>query len=93
MSNISFNSDEFSIRHNSITVEDEASMLKQIGVESLDELIKLTIPDSIRLEQDLNLEKPKTENEFLSHFKNLVLKNKKFKSYIGTGYYLSLIHI
>ena len=87
MSNISFNSDEFSIRHNSITVEDEASMLKQIGVESLDELIKLTIPDSIRLEQDLNLEKPKTENEFLSHFKNLVLKNKKFKSYIGTGYY------
>ena len=87
MSNISFNSDEFSIRHNSITVEDEASMLKQIGVESLDELIKLTIPDSIRLEQGLNLEKPKTENEFLSHFKNLVLKNKKFKSYIGTGYY------
>ena len=87
MSNISFNSDEFSIRHNSITVKDEASMLKQIGVESLDELIKLTIPDSIRLEQDLNLEKPKTENEFLSHFKNLVLKNKKFKSYIGTGYY------
>ena len=87
MSNISFNSDEFSIRHNSITVEDEASMLKQIGVESLDELIKLTIPDSIRLEQDLNLEKPKTENEFLSHFKNLVLKNKKFKSYIVTGYY------
>ena len=87
MSNISFNSDEFSIRHNSITVKDEASMLKQIGVESLDELINLTIPDSIRLEQDLNLEKPKTENEFLSHFKNLVLKNKKFKSYIGTGYY------
>ena len=87
MSNISFNSDEFSISHNSITVEDEASMLKQIGVESLEELIKLTIPDSIRLEQDLNLEKPKTENEFLSHFKNLVLKNKKFKSYIGTGYY------
>ncbi len=87
MSNISFNSDEFSIRHNSITVEDEASMLKQIGVESLDELIKLTIPDSIRLDQDLNLEKPKNENEFLSHFKNLVLKNKKFKSYLGTGYY------
>ena len=54
MSNISFNSDEFSIRHNSITVEDGASMLKQIGVESLDKLIKLTIPDSIRLEQDLN---------------------------------------
>ena len=46
MSNISFNSDSFSIRHNSITAEDEAAMLKQIGVKSLEELIKLTIPDS-----------------------------------------------
>ena len=59
-------------------------MLKQIGVKSVDELIKLTIPDSIRLENDLSLEKPKTENEFLSHFKTLALKNRKFKTYIGT---------
>ena len=87
MSNISFNSDEFSSRHNSISIEDEVSMLKQIGVDSLDKLIELTIPDSIRLEKDLILENPKNENEFLSHFKNLSLKNKKFKSYIGTGYY------
>ena len=87
MSNINFNSDEFSSRHNSIPTLDEITMLKQIGVESLDELIRLTIPDSIRLDNDLSLEKPKTENEFLSHFKTLALKNKKFKSYIGTGYY------
>ena len=87
MSNINYNSDEFSSRHNSISTDDEISMLKQIGVKSLDELIKLTIPDSIRLDNDLSLEKPKTENEFLSHFKTLALKNKKYKSYIGTGYY------
>ena len=62
-------------------------MLKQIGVKSIDELIKLTIPDSIRLDNDLSLEKPKTENEFLSHFKTLASKNRKFKTYIGTGYY------
>ena len=74
MSNISFNSDEFSSRHNSISIEDEVSMLKQIGVDSLDKLIELTIPDSIRLEKDLILENPKNENEFLSHFKNLSLK-------------------
>ena len=71
MSNITFNSDEFSSRHNSVSPQDEELMLKQIGVKSVDELIKLTIPDSIRLENDLSLEKPKTENEFLSHFKTL----------------------
>ncbi len=87
MSNITFNSDEFSSRHNSISKQEENLMLKQIGVKSVDELINLTIPDSIRLENELNLEKPKTENEFLSHFKTLTLKNKKYKSYIGTGYY------
>ncbi|MFL2999108.1 MAG: aminomethyl-transferring glycine dehydrogenase [Cytophagales bacterium] len=87
MSNITFNSDEFSSRHNSISPRDENLMLKQIGVKSVDELIKLTIPDTIRLENDLILEKPKTENEFLSHFKTLALKNRKFKTYIGTGYY------
>ena len=87
MTNITFNSDEFSSRHNSISSRDENLMLKQIDVKSVDELIKLTIPDSIRLENDLSLEKPKTENEFLSHFKTLALKNRKFKTYIGTGYY------
>lgn len=87
MSNISFNSDQFSIRHNSVSKEDEKIMLEQIGVESLDKLISLTIPDSIRLKNDLNLNNPRTENEFLSHFKTLSQKNKKYKSYIGMGYY------
>ena len=87
MSNISFNSDQFSIRHNSVSKEDEKIMLEQIGVESLDKLISLTIPDSIRLKNDLNLDNPRTENEFLSHFKTLSQKNKKYKSYIGMGYY------
>jgi glycine cleavage system pyridoxal-binding protein P len=47
MSNINFNSDEFSSRHNSIPTLDEITMLKQIGVESLDELIKLTSKHSL----------------------------------------------
>ena len=87
MSNISFNSDQFSTRHNSVSKKDEKIMLEKIGVESLDKLISLTIPDSIRLKNDLNLDNPRTENEFLSHFKTLSQKNKKYKSYIGMGYY------
>ena len=87
MSNISFNSDQFSTRHNSVSKKEEKIMLEKIGVESLDKLISLTIPDSIRLKNDLNLDNPRTENEFLSHFKTLSQKNKKYKSYIGMGYY------
>ena len=41
MSNITFNSDEFSSRHNSVSPQDEKLMLKQIGVKSVDELIKI----------------------------------------------------
>ena len=44
MANISYNSDEFSPRHNSISSEDQRAMLDKIGVESLDKLIDLTIP-------------------------------------------------
>ena len=87
MSNISFNSDQFSTRHNSVSKKDEKIMLEKIGVESLDKLISLTIPDSIRLKNDLTLDNPRTENEFLSHFKNFITENKKYKSYIGMGYY------
>ena len=35
----------------------------------------------------MNLEDPKTETEFLKSFKNIINKNKVFKSYIGMGYY------
>ena len=87
MAYISYNSDEFSPRHNSISSEDQRAMLDKIGVDSLDKLIDLTIPNSIKLENDLNLDSPKTESEFLSSFKSLMSNNKKYKSYIGMGYY------
>ena len=51
-----FYSDEFSQRHNSISENDQKKMLSEIGVKSMDELINLTIPDSIRLKSELNLE-------------------------------------
>ena len=82
-----FYSDEFSQRHNSISDDDQKKMLSEIGVKSIDELINLTIPDSIRLKSELNLDPAKTETQFLKSFKNLVGKNKQCKSYIGMGYY------
>lgn len=83
----SFNSDEFSKRHNSISEVEEHEILKQIGFDSTDSLIDKTIPNSIKLKGEMSLDEPKTETEFLKSFKKLVGKNKKFKSFIGMGYY------
>ena len=87
MSISSFSSDEFSNRHNSISEVGKQDMLKLIGVKSLDDLIDKTIPNTIKLKKDLVLDSSKSESEFLSAFKKVVEKNKKFKSYIGMGYY------
>ena len=82
-----FNSDEFSKRHNSITPKEEQEILEQIGFDSVDSLIDRTIPDSIKLNEQMSLDEPKTETEFLKSFKSLVGRNKNFRSFIGMGYY------
>ena len=91
MNKYSFSSDEFSSRHNSISEKDQMLMLKEIGLKSFDELIGLTLPKSISLEKELILDKPKTESEFLDHFRKVIGKNKVYKSYIGMGYYNCII--
>ena len=66
-------------------------MLKTIGVDSLETLIDETIPQNIRLKHPLQLPPPLSENLFLKSFKTTVGKNQIFKSYIGLGYYDTLL--
>ncbi|MBP8157590.1 MAG: aminomethyl-transferring glycine dehydrogenase, partial [Flavobacterium sp.] len=66
-------------------------MFKAIGVESFDQLIYETIPDDIRLKNDLQLEPAMTEYEYLTHIQELGKKNKVFKSYIGLGYHPAIV--
>jgi len=66
-------------------------MLQEIGFNSLDELIENTIPASIRKKQNLELEKPLNEYEYLNHIKEISQKNKLFKSFIGLGFYHSIL--
>lgn len=65
-------------------------MLSTIGVDSMEELIHETIPDDIRLNEQLDLPDAMSEHEFLTHVQELGEKNKVFKSYIGLGYHESL---
>jgi glycine dehydrogenase len=66
-------------------------MLKTIGVNTLEELIDKTIPSSIRTRSNLKLPEAISEAELLSELKNISLHNKTFRTYIGQGYYDTII--
>lgn len=77
----------FQDRHIGISLKDEAIMLQTIGVQTLDELIKQTIPQNILLKEKLELPEPLTEKQYLNHIHELGMKNQLFTSYIGQGWY------
>ncbi len=82
--------DLFASRHIGISEDDLQHMLKTVKAESLDQIIRETIPSDIRLPQPLELSEAMSEHGFLSHIKELSEKNKMFKTYIGLGYHESM---
>ncbi len=74
-------------RHIGISDEDKDAMVEKIGLKSVDELIKLTIPSDILMKKQLNLPVPLTESQYAAHILELGLKNQLFTSYIGQGWY------
>jgi glycine dehydrogenase len=83
--------DAFALRHLGPRESDLNYMFKTVGVATLDQLIFETIPNDIRLKNDLNLDEPMTEYEYLAHIQELGKKNKVFKSYIGLGYHPAIV--
>ena len=79
--------DRFEFRHLGSTSGQVQEMLAKVGSSSLDQLTDETIPASIRLSNNLNIPEAIPEHEFISTFRQIALKNKVFKSYIGLGYY------
>lgn len=80
-------SSEFKQRHIGPSAADTKKMLDTIGIGSIDALIDQAVPASIRMQKPLNLPSAMSENEYLKLAKELSLKNKVFKNYIGQGYY------
>ncbi len=83
--------DAFALRHIGPRESDLNHMFSTIGVEDLDQLIYETVPSNIRLKNDLALDAPLTEYEYLNHIQELGKKNKVFKSYIGLGYHPTIV--
>lgn len=79
--------EQFYSRHIGITPEDTTKMLETIGVASLDDLIRQTIPNNILRSNAMNLPQAMSEWNFLNHIHKLACKNELFDNYIGLGYY------
>ncbi|DBA67740.1 hypothetical protein WJX79_010544 [Trebouxia sp. C0005] len=87
-------SDTFAFRHNSASEEEVAEMVKVTGFDSMEDLIEATVPKSIKRKELMDMGKYTegfTESGFLSMFKQMASKNKVNKSYIGMGYYNTMM--
>jgi len=78
-------------RHNGVNAIEAMRMLNFMGLNSLDQLINQTIPVSIRLNKELDLPEGINEYELVNHLRELGSQNKIFKSFIGMGYYSTIM--
>jgi glycine dehydrogenase len=83
--------DKFVNRHNGPREAEVNQMLEKIGVNSVDELINQTVPEQIRLKKPLKVGAAMTEFQYTKHLRALSKKNKVFRSYIGLGYYNTIV--
>lgn len=79
--------DMFVHRHVGSSDAELAEMLSTIGCTSLDDLVKQTVPEAIRLEQPLELGPPRGEYELLQELRRIAQRNKTLRSLLGMGYY------
>ncbi len=85
------NTKTFVNRHNGPSEEDVKVMLGKLGLDSVDQLIDKTIPEKIRLKEDMDLDEGMSEYEYLNHMRTLAAKNKVYSTYIGMGYYNTIV--
>lgn len=85
------NTTQFVNRHISLNEADKQAMLQKIGVSDMNELISQAIPNSIRLEKELEISPALSEYEMLAHSKDLASKNMMFDNYIGFGYHNTIL--
>lgn len=79
--------DSFVDRHNGPSKADVDEMLKVLGKNSLDELIRECVPASIYFDKPLSLSRALSEYEFLERVREIAKENVVYRSFIGMGYY------
>ncbi len=74
-------------RHIGLTPEDEKHMLQTIGSESLESLVRETMPADILLPEEIELEEPLTEQKQLENAEWMLNENLLSRALIGRGWY------
>jgi glycine dehydrogenase len=83
--------EKFEQRHHGKSSQEISDMCAIIGVESIDQLIDETVPANIRLDAPLSLPLALSETELLAKMKAMGQQNKSYKTFIGTGYYDTVV--
>ena len=84
-------SDSFIDRHigpNTIQIQE---MLKELGLNSLDELSNAIVPNDIYVKTPLDIPMGLSESETIQRLHELAKKNSVFRSFIGMGYYGTVV--
>jgi glycine dehydrogenase len=82
---------DFIQRHIGPSDADVKSMLATIKADSIDDLVNSTVPDSIRIHDPLALGESCSEQATLAQLKQIASENIVNTSYIGMGYYDTLV--
>jgi len=81
----------FSDRHIGPRGNDFKEMLSLVNASSIEQLINETIPGKIHLGREMNLPDALSESRFIEHMKGIAQKNKNYRSYIGMGYFNTIL--
>ncbi|RPI17827.1 MAG: glycine dehydrogenase (aminomethyl-transferring) [Ignavibacteriae bacterium] len=85
------NTDKFVNRHIGPNENEVKEMLRAVNADSLDELINQTVPQKIRNKEELDLGEVYSEHKLIFFLRDIADKNKVFKSFIGMGYYGTIL--
>ncbi|MEZ6129745.1 MAG: aminomethyl-transferring glycine dehydrogenase [Planctomycetaceae bacterium] len=77
----------FARRHLGVSPEVAAEMAREIGFDSVDDLVNAAVPRSIRRQQPFDLPQAKSETGALAWLKQMMSRNQVRRSLIGTGYH------
>src|SRR5690606_15459962 len=79
--------EKFETRHIGSSADETESMLAAIGLSAIDQLLVESLPASIRMTRPLPLPPAMSEAAYLKKIAAIGDQNRVFKSYIGQGYY------
>lgn len=85
------NHGDFVQRHIGPRQDDQMKMLHSLGYDKMEDFVSAVVPEAIRSKKPLSLPGSVTEVEALAELKSLAQKNQLYRSYIGQGYYNTLL--